>query len=87
MVATAAASSAVDAMASCRQVRIGRNWLRRKKPGMRAHTEAHTGGRLLAEHLAANDLAALQAMMPPGLTFDPTPVFGSPSECLGWWWS
>ena len=37
----------------------------------RAHTEAHDGERPLPGHLAAADLAALQAMMPPGLTSDP----------------
>ena len=37
----------------------------------RAHTMAHDGGRLLPGHLAAADLAELQAMVPPGLTFDP----------------
>ena len=53
----------------------------------RAHTEARDGGRLLSGHLAARDLAELQAMMPPGLTFDPVRVVGSPPGCLGWWWS
>ena len=52
----------------------------------RAHTMAHDGGRLLPGHLAAADLAELQAMMPPGLAFDPAPMAGSPPECLGWWW-
>jgi len=52
----------------------------------RAHTEAHDGGRLLPGHLAASDLAKLQAVMPPRLTFDPTPTVGSPPGCLGWWW-
>ena len=49
----------------------------------RAHTEAHDGGQLLPGHLAAADWAGLQALMPPGLTFDPTPVVGSPLGCLG----
>ena len=53
----------------------------------RAHTMAHDGGRLLPGHLAAADLAELQAVMPPGLMFDPAPMAGSPSGCLGWWWS
>ena len=53
----------------------------------RAHTEAHDGGRLLPGHLAAGSLVELQAMMPPGLTFDPVPVAASPPGCLGWWWS
>ena len=52
----------------------------------RAHTEARDGGRLLPGHLAAGDLTALQAVMPPGLTFNPTPMAGSPPGCLGWWW-
>ena len=52
----------------------------------RAHTEASDGGRLLPGHLAASDLAELQAMMPQGLTFDPMLTVGSPPECLGWWW-
>ncbi len=52
----------------------------------RAHTEAHDGGRLLPGHLAAGSLTELQAMMPPGLTFDPVRVVGSPPGCLGWWW-
>ena len=30
-------------------------------------------------------LAELQAMMPPGLTFDPAVGVGSPPGCLGWW--
>jgi len=51
----------------------------------RAHTEAHDGGQLLPGHLAARGLAELRAMMPPALTFDPTPVVGSPPGCLGWW--
>ena len=46
--------------------------------------QAHDGGRLLPGHLAAADLAELQAMMPPGLTFDPAPIAGSPPGCLGW---
>lgn len=49
----------------------------------RAHTEAGDGGRLLPGHLAAGSLDELQAMMPPGLTFDPAPVVGSPQGCLG----
>ena len=53
----------------------------------RAHTEARNGGRLPPGHLAAADLAALQVMMPPSLTFDPAPGAGSPPGCLGWWWS
>ena len=53
----------------------------------RAHTEARDGGRLLPGHLVAADLTGLQALMPPGLTFDPVPVVGSPPGCLGWWWS
>ncbi len=53
----------------------------------RAHTEAHDGGELLPGYLAARDLAELHAMMPPGLTFDPVRAVGSPSGCLGWWWS
>ncbi len=53
----------------------------------RAHTEAHNGGQILPGHLAAPSLAELQAMMPPGLTFDPVRVVGSPPDCLGWWWS
>lgn len=53
----------------------------------RAHTEARDGGRLLPGHLAADSLDELHAMMPPGLTFDPVLVFGSPPGCLGWWWS
>lgn len=52
----------------------------------RAHTEARDGGRLLPGHLAARDLAELQTMMPPGLTFDPMRGVGSPPGCLGWWW-
>ena len=52
----------------------------------RAHTEAHDGGRLLPGHLAAGDLVELQAMMPPGLTFDPTLTVEAPLGCLGWWW-
>ena len=58
-------------------------------PGViaRAHTEAHDGGRLLPEHLAAADLAGLHTMMPPGLAFDPVCVVGSPPGCLGWWWN
>lgn len=52
----------------------------------RAHTEAHDGGRLLPGHLAASGLVELQAMMPPGLTFDPMLTVGSPPGCLGWWW-
>ena len=52
----------------------------------RAHTEAHDGGRLLPGHLAASDLVELQAMVPPGLTFDPTLTVESPPGCLGWWW-
>jgi len=51
-----------------------------------AHTETHHGGRLLPGHLAADDIAGLQALMPPGLTFDPTVGVGSPPGCLGWWW-
>jgi len=31
-------------------------------------------------------MAELRAMMPPGLTFDPVRVVGSPPGCLGWWW-
>lgn len=53
----------------------------------RAHTEACDGGRLLPGHLQAVSLEELHAMMPPGLTFDPVLVFGSPPGCLGWWWS
>jgi hypothetical protein len=52
----------------------------------RAHTEAHDGGQLLPGHLAARGLTELQAMMPPGLTFDPVRVVGSPPGCLGWGW-
>ncbi len=52
----------------------------------RAHTEAHDGERLLPGHLAASDLAELQAMMPPGLMFDPNLGVGSPPGCFGWWW-
>ena len=52
----------------------------------RPYSEAPDGGQLLPGYLAASDMAALQAMMPPNLTFDPTPVFGSPPGCLGWWW-
>ena len=52
----------------------------------RAHTMAHDGGRLLPGHIAAAGLVELQAMMPPGLTFDPAPMSGSPPGCLGWWW-
>ncbi len=53
----------------------------------RAHTEARNGGRLLPGHLAAGSLDELHTMMPPGLTFDPAHVVGSPPGCLGWWWS
>ena len=53
----------------------------------RAHTEAHDDGRLLPGYLAAANLAALQTLMPPGLTFNPVLVVGSPPGCLGWWWS
>lgn len=52
----------------------------------RAHTETHHGGRLLPGHLAADNLAELQAMMPPGLTFDPAAGAGSLPGCAGWWW-
>ena len=52
----------------------------------RAHTEAHDGGRLLPGHLWATSLEELRTMMPPGLTFDPVLVVGSPPGCLGWWW-
>ena len=53
----------------------------------RAHTMAHDGDRLLPGYLAAADLAGLQVIMPPGLTFDPASMAGSPPGCLGWWWS
>jgi hypothetical protein len=53
----------------------------------RAHTEAHDGGRLLPEHLAARGLTELHAMMPSGLAFDEALVVGSPPGCLGWWWT
>ena len=52
----------------------------------RAHTEAHDGGRLLPGHLAADDLAALRAKLPPGLRLDTQRSAGSPPGCLGWWW-
>ena len=51
-----------------------------------AHAEVHDGGRLLPGHLAVSSLENLHTMMPPGLTFDPARVVGSPPECLGWWW-
>ena len=53
----------------------------------RAHTAAHNGGQLLPGHLAAASLADLQAIMPPGLTFNAGPYAGSPDGCLGWWWN
>ena len=67
-------------------------WLVIPDPGgagviARAHTESRDGGQLLPGHLAARDLDELRAMMPPELTFDPSPVVGSPPGCLGWWWS
>ena len=53
----------------------------------RARTMARNGKRLLPGHLAAADLAELQAVLLPGLTFDPAPTAGSPPGCIGWWWS
>lgn len=53
----------------------------------RTHIEAHDGGQLLPECPAASNLAALQAMMPPGLTFDLARVVGSLPGCIGQWWS
>ena len=48
-----------------------------------AHTESYGGGQLLPGHLAAPDLAGLQAVMPLGLTLDPVLVVGSLQGCLG----
>ena len=53
----------------------------------RAHTMAHDGSRMLPGHLAAANLAGLQAVMLAGLTFDPAPAAGSSPGRLGWWWS
>ena len=66
-------------------------WLVLPAPGgngviARVHTEAHDGGLLLPGHLAADDLAELGAMLPPGLRLDETRSAGSPPGCLGWWW-
>ena len=65
-------------------------WFAMPAPGgagviARAHTEARDGGRLLPGHLAASSMDELRAMMPPGLTFDPAPIVGSPPGCFGWW--
>ena len=77
LIASAAAMSAPErARGVCARAMPGRS-------RARAHIEAHDGGRLLPEHLAASSLEELQAVMPPGLTFDPVTVVGSTPGALG----